>query len=137
MRRTHLQKLLLWSAALFLAIQTHAAHGQSSAARAEASLTEAKAARVQRSFDRCLQSRADDPNRDGVCRHSLQRTHKVEKAAFTRILKGSSSRSVNKQRLQAELTDCQAFRYYGDFAQCLTHVADRLDAALKGQTLLN
>lgn len=92
-----------------------------------------KKAHVDRSWQDCKLQGATDQS----CKEFLQVLHKQELKVLARLAPALSDPAVNVNQLNHELTACyDPSSDYADLIRCWKLLADRLDAARKGQFLL-
>lgn len=103
-----------------------------SVATAEAAVR-LKKAHVERTLEECrLRGGSDDR-----CRKVLQMIHERELKVLARLAPALADPSVNLGQFNTELTACyNPNNDYSDLIECWALLADRLDAARKGQFLL-
>jgi hypothetical protein len=98
-----------------------------------------KASSVKKEYENCLATQPtqrEDAEKEFLCKKILENIHEREKKALLRISKSLVSTSINLKRASVEMSACYGFSEYGDRVMCWQNLADRLDAALNGETLL-
>ena len=92
-----------------------------------------KQAVVGRSFEQCLLKGASEKR----CKQLLQALHKQELKVIGRLRPALTDPAVNVDQLNKQMVACYSGgNTYSDLIQCWVRLADRLDAARKGEALL-
>lgn len=88
---------------------------------------------VTRSYESCMALVGDD----GKCKKLLQLEHKREQKVFERFQSALAHPEINQDRFFTEFNACyNPNSDYTNLIDCWVLLADRLDAAMTGQTLL-
>jgi hypothetical protein len=92
-----------------------------------------KKAHVEREWDDCLQKSGSEFK----CKRLLEVLWEREKAVLACISVFMADPAIDKERLNSEMTACyDPGSTYGDLIRCWTLLADRVDAAKQGKSLI-